>query len=96
MKRTGQYCKAYQVGRLRQFAGWTENTQNLKPATGENGTDGEPNRILGDDDFLYLQENYVATESIFVDEHVVFDNVTPEWQEFCRRELSFDPAPAVS
>ncbi|RMF28683.1 MAG: hypothetical protein D6759_15295 [Chloroflexi bacterium] len=38
---------------------------------------------------LYLQENYVVTEGIFLDEEIVFDDVTPEWIEFCQETLQF-------
>jgi hypothetical protein len=41
--------------------------------------------------FLYLQENLVVTRDIFIDEEVVFDKVTPEWVEFCRSVLRFEP-----
>ncbi|NMG11729.1 hypothetical protein DP117_34725, partial [Brasilonema sp. UFV-L1] len=42
------------------------------------------------DDFLYLQENYVVTDGIFKDENIIFDNVTPEWKEFCDKTLAFE------
>jgi hypothetical protein len=41
--------------------------------------------------FLYLQENLVVTRDIFIDEDVVFDRVTPEWAEFCKSVLKFEP-----
>jgi len=41
-------------------------------------------------DHLYLHENYVVTEGIFMDEDVVFDDVTPEWIEFCKNTLKFE------
>ena len=46
---------------------------------------------LSDDDLLYLQENHVVTKDIFIDEDVIFANVTPEWQDFCRGVLMFEP-----
>ncbi len=39
---------------------------------------------------LYLHENYVVTEGIFMDEDVIFDDVTPEWKEFCQEDLGFE------
>jgi hypothetical protein len=39
---------------------------------------------------LYLHENYVVTEGIFMDEDVVFDDVTPEWKDFCEETLGFE------
>ena len=47
-------------------------------------------RQLTDADFLYLQENFVVTDGIFIDENVIFDNVTPEWIDFCKRVLKFE------
>lgn len=41
-------------------------------------------------DHLYLHENYVVTEGIFMDEDVIFDEVTPEWIEFCETTLAFE------
>ncbi|NJR62584.1 MAG: hypothetical protein HC769_29555 [Cyanobacteria bacterium CRU_2_1] len=74
MKTMGKYCKAYLVQQLRHYPGWHEQ-----------GTEK-----LADDHVLYLQENYVVTNGIFKDEQIVFDQVTPEWQEFCHAVLQFE------
>ena len=91
MKRMGMYCKAYTLSQLRQFAGWSENPQTLetKPASADGDEITEKN--LSDEDLVYLQENYVVTQDIFIDEDVIFANVTPEWQDFCRGMLMFEP-----
>ncbi len=81
--RMGNYCKAYMIPKLREFAGWTENSQN---ARAENGAP----RQLTETDFLYLQETFVVTDGIFIDENVIFDNVTPEWIDFCKNKLKFE------
>lgn len=39
---------------------------------------------------LYLQENFVVTDGIFLDERIVFDEVTPEWVDFCKTTLQFE------
>jgi len=80
MKQMGMYCKAYTLSQLRQFPGWIETPQS--PDTKQAQTH---------DDLVYLQENYVVTEDIFIDEGIIFNNVTPEWQDFCRGVLMFDP-----
>jgi hypothetical protein len=78
----GKYCKAYPIERLRAYSGWTEKTENYrKEKEGE-----EPLTH----DFLYLQENYVVTDGIFKDEHIIFDDVTPEWIEYCQKDLEFE------
>lgn len=87
MKKMGKYCKAYEVKRLAEFPGWAEKKR--KGSAQDNKVNGnsseEANR-----DFYYLQENYTATDGIFLDENVMYDNVTPEWIEFCKNTLKFE------
>jgi hypothetical protein len=85
MATMGKYCKAYLVKQLRQFNQWSERLENTRKE------ERLPNeQSLTDDDVLYLQENYVVTNGIFKDENIVFDNVTPEWKEFCHTVLQFE------
>lgn len=89
MKQMGKYCKAYPVTRFREFDGWKENTANLREDRAPAGaTDAD--RRLTEEDFLYLQENFVVTDGIFINENVIFDEVTPEWIEFCKGTLNFE------
>lgn len=91
MARMGKYCKAYPIQKLRQFSQWTENADNTRKEKKEvDAKELEINRELTDDDFLYLQENYVVTDGIFKDENIIFDNVTPEWIDFCKNILLFE------
>lgn len=88
MPKMGRYCKAYPVQELREFGGWSENVRTAgrdkAPDSGDAGSEqARP-------DFLYLQENYVVTAGIFIDEDVVFDDVTPEWIDFCKDRLHFE------
>jgi hypothetical protein len=53
------------------------------------GKEVEVERQLTDKDHLYLQENYVVTDGIFIDEDIIFDDVTPEWKDFCKNALKF-------
>ncbi|MUG96462.1 hypothetical protein F7734_30610 [Scytonema sp. UIC 10036] len=86
-----KYCKAYSLKKLREFSQWTERTENTrKEKQLVDGKEVEERRLLTDDDFLYLQENYVVTDGIFKDENIIFDNVTPEWKEFCHKTLAFE------
>jgi hypothetical protein len=92
MSEMGNYCKAYHVSSFRKFGGWKENTDDLR---GEKKyVEGkeliEPKSSLEDDDILYLQENYVVTHGIFKDEHIVYDEVTDEWKDYCHKELEFE------
>jgi hypothetical protein len=103
MAEMGRYCKAYTLGQFREFPGWKENPQGLrkdKPQGGmrkkrPGGAPDEPppaetQRVLTDDDHLYLQENFFVTDGIFIDENIVFDEVTPEWIDFCENTLKFE------
>ena len=81
MKTIGKYCKAYAIDDLRKFSGWNESAHE-EQATAE--------RDLGN--ILFVQENYTVTAGIFVDENEILNQPTPEWIEFCRDILKFDPA----
>lgn len=87
----GKYCKAYSLKKLRQFSQWAVHAENTRKEKQEvDGKEVEVSRELGDDDFLYLQENYVVTDGIFKDKNVIFDDVTSEWKDFCRSTLQFE------
>lgn len=91
MAEMGKYCKAYPVARLRQFSGWQENLLNLRKEKKEvDGKQVEVSRELTDDDHLYLQENLVVTDGIFLDENIIFDKVSEEWEQYCREVLKFE------
>ncbi len=79
----GKYCKALPLTMLRQFPDWTENAENTRK-------ENDVPRALTDSDFLYLHENFVVTDGIFVDENVIFDRISPEWIEYCKRDLQFE------
>ena len=82
-----KYCKAYSIQRFREFDKWSEKIPISEAVTPENGnTSTEPA-----EKFLYLRDTYVVTDGIFGEEKVVFDDVTPEWIEFCKNELKFEP-----
>ncbi len=108
MAEMGKYCKAYLAKDLRRFDGWTENLENLRPEEPDDpGGEAAPVKRteLKDDDILYVQENYVVTDGIFIDENIIFDKVTDVWKAFCHDELEFEipeyepieisPAPAA-
>ena len=91
MKKMGRYCKAYPINQLRQFPQWTEQHQNIRADVSEvDGQEVTVQRTLTEDDFLYLQENYVVTDDIFLEDHIIFDAVSPEWMAFCTDVLKFE------
>ena len=85
MATIGKYCKAFLVNQFRQYPQWREQTENIRPQK-----QVIDNRELTDEDILYLQENYIVTNGIFQDENIIFDDITPEWQEFCHQTLKFE------
>jgi hypothetical protein len=79
---TSRYCKAYPLGRLRAYAAWTES---------------DASRALSDDAIVYLHDSYTVTDGIFLDDHVLFAQLTPDWKTFCATALEFEiPADIAS
>lgn len=105
MAQTSKYCKAYTAKSLRMFPRWTENTTSLRK--GKKIADGREVQFdrakIEDADILYLHDSYIVTDGIFKDEHIIFDNPTDEWKQFCQETLKFsilddkkkDSTPAV-
>jgi hypothetical protein len=88
MPTVGKYSKAYPLKVFRQFPEWPENLKNSRKTRKEiNGEIVEVERDLSDSDYLYLQENFTVTDGIFLDENIVFSDVTPAWIDFCRNVL---------
>ena len=73
MSTIGSYCKAYPSYKFRAFQDWKEPEE----------------RNFDDDEILFLQENYIVTENLYLDEGIIFDDVTFEWIEFCNHSLGF-------
>jgi len=88
MSIVGKYCRAYPLSKLRQFHGWTEKTEEARKIRKEvDGEIVEEVRTLTDDDYVYVHRNYTVTDGIFIDENIIFSDVTPEWIEFCEKVL---------
>lgn len=88
MSTLGKYCRAYPLGQLRKFPGWVERANEARRIRKEiDGEIVEEVRTLTDEDYVYLQMDYTVTDGIFVNENVIFNEVTPEWIEFCQRVL---------
>jgi hypothetical protein len=101
MPTLGKHCKGYPLQLFRQFPEWTENLENVRTIRKEmDGEIVEVKRELNDSDYLYLQENFTVTDSIFVDENVIFSNITAAWIDFCRdvlgaKFLNYEPAKSI-
>lgn len=93
MTTLGKYCRAYPLSQLRQFPGWSEKAENARRLMKEiNGEKVEVPRELTDEDYVYLHTNFTVTDGIFIDENIIFSDVTPEWIEFCCNVLGQDPS----
>ena len=92
-----RYCKAYQLSRLRQFSGWTEQSENARPVERAVGNDTvDVPRTLGDDDYVFLHQNLVVTDGVVQDEYIIFETDRPEWADFCRATLEFEIPPDLA
>ena len=84
MATIGKYCKPYKLSRLRQFTAWTEKAGNARTIRIEVDCEiVEVPRELTDDNYVYLHRDFTVTDGIFIDENIIFNDVTPEWIEFC-------------
>ncbi len=90
MSKMGRYCKAYPVAKLHEFGDWTKYYRN--PEKDRQDVDS----VTSEDDYLFLQENFTVTRGIFLDENIVFDNITSEWEDFCKNTLKFEVPADVS
>lgn len=76
------------IDRFRAFPGWSEKSENTRVEKVE-GSDEEKPRLLDEGSFLYLQENYTVTDGIYLDENIIFDDVTDAWKKYCDETLGF-------
>jgi uncharacterized protein len=89
-RETQPYCRAYYLGQLRKFDGWSEGRINWTEESSTLGGNHKPEAIpLTDEDVVYLHQDFTVTKSMWHDESVIANQVTPEWEEFCKRELQF-------
>jgi len=72
-----KYCKAYYLKDLRAYQRWTEKTQENEPG-------------LTDEDVVYLWDDFIVVRSPVLPGGEIFDEVTPEWQAFCKTTLHFE------
>ncbi|HEX5759942.1 MAG TPA: hypothetical protein VF121_12190 [Thermoanaerobaculia bacterium] len=89
MAEMSDYCKAYLLGSLRAYPGWSEKSENARVEEVD-GKKADAPRVLDDESIVYIHDSYVVTDGVFKDENVLFDDVTDEWKEFCHSTLSFE------
>jgi hypothetical protein len=91
MAEMGKYCKAYPITRFREFGEWQESSEitNLNATDATSGESADADGAGEKQDYYFLQENYTVTTGIFLDEGIVFDQVTDKWIDFCLNSLKF-------
>lgn len=73
-----KYCKAYHLKDLRQFPNWNESL-NREEAP------------LSEDTIVYLWDDFSVVKSPVIPEKgILWNTVTPEWQDFCQTTLRFE------
>lgn len=85
------YCKAYDLTTLTQFPNWKmKDGVSLVPVSGGGAEDK-----VGDSEnrhyYLFLHDNFRVTTGVHSNEGIVYDEITPEWIEFCKSTLKFAP-----
>ncbi|GHO70212.1 hypothetical protein KSC_091040 [Ktedonobacter sp. SOSP1-52] len=75
---TRKYCRAYHLKDLRAFRDWAEKHD-------------ENEAELSGDNIVYLWDDLTVVKSpVIPDKGLIFDAVTPEWQDFCTTTLNFE------
>jgi hypothetical protein len=77
------YSKAYYLKDLRKFPGWKELERP------ETGALTEESIVYVLDDYTVIINDEHLVKDDYVDEDFLFNDVTPEWKEFCEKELQF-------
>lgn len=73
-----KYCKAYYLKDLRLFGDWADKCK------------GDAS-LLNDDDVVYLWDDFTVVKSpVIPEDGLLFDEVSPAWQDFCKTTLHFE------
>jgi hypothetical protein len=80
MPNMSNFCKVYPFAKVAQWPKWPRR----------NASETAVADAKGDPKFVFIHDNYVVTRGIFVDEDVLFSDVTSEWETFCRESLGFE------
>ena len=84
------YCKAYYLKDLRQFPEWTESRINWKEKPDFDSDEAESgDKEFSDSDVVFIHQDFTVTESMWHNENVIYNRVTPRWEEFCANTLKF-------
>jgi len=84
-----KYCKAYHLGDLRRFSGWTESRINWKEKKDRDKDKDAPDGPFTDDKIVFIHQDFTVTESMWQGENVIFNGVDSPWKDFCADTLKF-------
>jgi hypothetical protein len=93
-ERMSRYCKAYPNASVKKFEGWTSVLPDPAPDVAAEDTaetaEKEVPFALDGSKYVFVHDDYSVTKGIYLNEDVLFHDITPEWIEFCRNELKFE------
>lgn len=81
------YQKAYPLKELRQFPGWNEQNYVSAESTRRGHSPDEP---LTDESIVFVHEDLVVTANCWDDSQVIMNDLSPEWEAFCRNVLKLE------
>jgi hypothetical protein len=92
-----KYCKAYHLGDLRKFPGWSESRINWTEKNDKDRdkdkdkyqSDGATGAGFADGKIVFIHQDFTVTESMWQGEDVIFNDVDAAWKEFCGNTLRF-------
>lgn len=80
-----QYCAAFHLSDLRKFAGWHDSADKSQHKSDDAG--GEKN--TAESEIVFIHQDFTVTRSMWPNEDVIFNKITPEWIDFCKLNLGF-------
>jgi hypothetical protein len=83
MERVLHYCKAYTISEFRRYRSWADKAVEPVETPDTSRVDA------GLEPILFLQADLRVSDGILTDDHIVFADVTPDWEVFCRDQLKF-------
>jgi ankyrin repeat protein len=82
-----KYCKAYRLKQLRESPYWLE--KSLDSNGGDEKAEQAKESGLTDDKVVFIHQDFTVTGSVWHNEHVIFDQVSESWRDFCATVLGF-------
>jgi hypothetical protein len=74
---------------MRQFSGWSESRINWQGSAGNNAAEDQETPGFFDHDVVFLHQDLTVTQSMWHNENVLFQQITPAWEAFCTTVLQF-------